>query len=382
MMAATAHKFVRRTSLREDEYRKNFRQIDNDVIEFLKSKEAKKVTRQMGTLYLALISAPTRYWERSGVLRFSGAEDDDNAGTCTAWQQLVNLLNCGNTTAKKAIDWMHEQGIIGYSPGKNGIGIRIFLNRAASSIGKREGQKNLRLVPTPAPEARAPEPGTPSKDVLESLDSDKELRTRENIACEPSSSIDKTSNQVSNEVQTAPATPCTPPPKSSLADPTNDLTGPKIVEQIKREVASLVRAISASEHERTRQWFINCALPKAMRIGQRSAYDVLRSYGALSDRSQGGRKQTPSHSREVGKHKPQNVVVRSLNDKEITELAESCVALFMAQGQPIERTISEMMSEAGGFLLQEDAPKVRAKTEIFIRANANTQTERREGDGL
>ena len=185
--ATAAQDFVRRTSLQPDEYRKNFRQMDNDVIEFLKSKEAKKVTRQMGTLYLALVSAPSRFWEREGVLRFSGAGEEDSP--LTAWQQLVDLLDCGNMTAKKALDWMHEQGLIGYHAGKNGVGIRIFLNRAASSIGKREVQKNLRLVATPALETRAPETGTPFKDVLECLDSVKEFRTRESIACEPAQKL-------------------------------------------------------------------------------------------------------------------------------------------------------------------------------------------------
>ena len=372
--------FVRRTSLEPSEYRKNFRQIDNDVIEFLKSKEAKKVTRQMGTLYLALISAPTHFWEREGVLRFTGAEDEDNLST--AWQQLVSLLDCGNTTARKALDWMHEQGVIGYSAGKNGVGIRIFLNRAASSIGRREGQKNLRLVPTPVSESRTLEPGIPFKGFSEDLDFDKEFRTRKNVACE-SPSAGEFLSQVTNEEQLAAASaPSTAPSKSSGVNLANDISGAKLVEQIKREVASQVRAVSTTENERTREWFINHALPKAMRLGQRSAYDVLRSYGALSDQRPGGRKQTHPDSREVGKHKPQNVTVRALSDEEITELAESCVALFMAQGQSIEFTISEMMSEAGGFLLPGDAPKVRAKAEHLARASADTQKKGREGDGL
>src|SRR3712207_9352069 len=68
----------------------------------------------------------------------------------------VGLLGCGNTTAKKALDWMHARGLIGYYAGKNGAGIRIFINRAAASIGRRGGQKNLRLVRTPAQASRTP----------------------------------------------------------------------------------------------------------------------------------------------------------------------------------------------------------------------------------
>ena len=182
-MTATSHRFVRRTTLNEDEYRRNFRQIDRDAIELLKSAEARKVTRLMGTLYLTLIDAPPKYWEREGILRFTG--DEGEGGPQTAWQQLVALLDCGNTTAKKALDWMHEQGVIGYYAGKNGAGIRIFINRAASSIGRRTGQKNLRLVRTPTTAPHTPAAGMPFKDsfaVLEVLDTD--MNPRKSNSCE------------------------------------------------------------------------------------------------------------------------------------------------------------------------------------------------------
>jgi hypothetical protein len=138
-MNAAQNRFVRRTTLREDEYRTNFRQIDRDAIEMLKSPEARRVTHLMATLYLTLVDAPPEYWEREGVLRFTG--DGGESGPSTAWRQLVGLLACGNTTAKKSLDWMHAQGLVGYYAGKNGVGIRIFINRAVASIGRRAGQK-------------------------------------------------------------------------------------------------------------------------------------------------------------------------------------------------------------------------------------------------
>src|SRR5205085_11659462 len=148
-----------------------------------KSAAAKQVTHLMGTLYLTLIDAPAEYWEREGVLRFAGSAGE--GGARTAWQQLVALLDCGNTTAKKALDWMHEQGVIGYYAGKNGVGIRIFINRAAASIGRREGQKNLRLVRTPTPTSHTPAVGIPFKDsfaVSERLDSDTDPRAPHGVA--------------------------------------------------------------------------------------------------------------------------------------------------------------------------------------------------------
>src|SRR5215213_10799447 len=156
-MNATQSRFVRRTTLHEDEYRTNFRQIDREAIELLKSAEARQVTSLMAALYLTLIDAPPEYWEREGVLRFTG--EDGEGGPTTAWRQLVRLLGCGNTTAKKAVDWMHAQGLIGYYAGKNGVGIRIFINRAVASIGRRGGQKNLRLVRTPAQGPHTPAAG-------------------------------------------------------------------------------------------------------------------------------------------------------------------------------------------------------------------------------
>jgi hypothetical protein len=44
-----------------------------------------------------------------------------------------------------------------------------------------------------------------------------------------------------------------------------------------------------------------------------------------------------------------------------------CIAMFETQGQAVDITLSEISSEAGGCLLPEDAPKVRALAEDMIR---------------
>jgi hypothetical protein len=56
---------------------------------------------------------------------------------------------------------------------------------------------------------------------------------------------------------------------------------------------------------------------------------------------------------------------------EVEELAQACVAMLEAQGQAIEVTLSEMSTEAGGFLLPEDAPRVRAKAKTILGDNPN-----------
>src|SRR5918912_296485 len=130
-----AERFVRRTQLGRDEYRKNFRQLDSEVIAAVTSPEADAVTPLMSKIYLRLANAPEGYWERDGVLRFESELRE--AGQVKAWSVLCEVLGVASATANKALRWMHRQGIIGYFAGKNGVGIRIFLNRASSSVGKK-----------------------------------------------------------------------------------------------------------------------------------------------------------------------------------------------------------------------------------------------------
>jgi hypothetical protein len=364
-MNAIQSRFVRRTTLREDEYRTNFRQIDRDVIELLKSAEARQVTSLMAALYLTLIDAPTEYWEREGVLRLTG--ENAEGGPSTAWRQLVGLLGCGNTTAKKALDWMHAQGLIGYYAGKNGAGIRIFINRAVASIGRRGGKKNLRLVRIPASETRTPVMGTPFNDsyaVLEVLEKDINPRAPKNGA-EPET-VDKLSS--------APTQPPTLDARTSPNREEIEQSTPRpivdgmfvkeVVERLRseleprlREAAAQAAAQSASrEIERTRQWFENKALPKAVRVAQHETYDLLRKRGGID----GGRGQG-SAGLEVGRGAEEYsaVTARPLTPEEIRETAEVCVALLETQGKAIEVTLSEISSEQGGWLLPKDAPRVR-----------------------
>ena len=133
-------RFIRKTQLAQGEYRRNFHQIDNEIIETITSTEADQVTPLMSKVYLRLVRAPTKFWERDGVLRCE-AEFREEGKPVKAWAVLCELLGVASATASKALSWMHEQGIIGYFAGKNGAGIRIFINRASSSIGTRAAGK-------------------------------------------------------------------------------------------------------------------------------------------------------------------------------------------------------------------------------------------------
>jgi hypothetical protein len=364
-MNATQSRFVRRTTLREDEYRTNFRQIDRDAIELLKSAEARQVTNLMAALYLTLVDAPPEYWEREGVLRFAG--NGGEGEQITAWRQLVGLLGCGNTTAKKALDWMHAQGIIGYYAGKNGAGIRIFINRAVTSIGKRGGQKNLRLVRTPTQVPHTPAAGTPFNDsyaVSEVLEKDLNPRAPKNGA--ETKQVGKTSS-----APTSPPTLVTRTQlnreeceRSTTRPIANAVYVDDIVERLRseleprlREAAAQAAAQSASrEMERTRQWFETKALPKAVRVTQHETYDLLRKHGLAEDRRGQG-----SAGLKVGRGADNYTAVaaRPLTADEVRETAEVCVALLETQGKSIEVTLSEISSKGGGWLLPEDSPRVR-----------------------
>src|SRR5262249_42029603 len=154
--------FVRRTTLSENEYRVNFKQLDNDVIKALVSAEAREVTPQISTIYLSLLTAPQHCWERDGVIHFVGEDREDNR--LTAWEQMREIAGVANSTLSKALDWMHKTGVIGYDARANGAGIRIFFNRASKSIRSKSPQKILPFVPTPSAEALTPSDGAGFKE--------------------------------------------------------------------------------------------------------------------------------------------------------------------------------------------------------------------------
>jgi hypothetical protein len=138
----------------------------------------------------------------------------------------------------------------------------------------------------------------------------------------------------------------------------------EIVSRLKCELGpslqSAARQAAAREHERTREWLESRGLPKAARVAQREAYNVLRKYGVIRDTVQ------TLHA-DVGRgysmqeHHP-------LSDGELEELAQACVAMLEVKGQSIELTLSEMSAESGGFLLPEDAPRVREKANSLLSA--------------
>jgi hypothetical protein len=371
--ALVTPRFIRRTQLGPGEYRKNFRQIDADIIAAVTSREADSVTPLMSKIYLRLINAPAQYWEREGVLRFE-AELREEAHV-KAWGALCEVLGVASATASKALRWMHEQGIVGYFAGKNGVGIRVFINRASSSIGTRAtGKKILEFRHASSLEPRA------SLDEAAFNDSyaDSEVLEKDLNPRAPKSGAE---TEPASKMSSAPPRTSIPVSRTSHSHEEEELsTGLRVASAISveeivgrlrselepcvREIAARAAAQSASrEMERTREWFETKALPKAVRVAQHEVYDLLRKHGGVESRRGRG-----SASREVGRAVDGYTAVeaRPLTLEEVRETAEVCVALLETQGKSIEVTLSEISSEGGGWLLPEDAPHVREAAQKLL----------------
>ncbi len=365
-------RFIRKTQLAPNEYRKNFQQIDREILSAISSAEADQVTPLMSKIYLRLVNAPDKYWEREGVLRIEAEVRDEKL--VKAWTVLCDLIGVASATANKAIKWMHEQGIIGYFSGKNGVGLRIFLNRAASSIGVRQGQVGKKILAfPPASSGESPaslnEPAfNDSYAVREGLDTDINLHAPKNGA--DTKPVDKT---FSTPTPPIPNNCCSNAvPNNSLRREPESFSLENVITRLRDELEpsmhAAARQAAAREHERTREWLENRGLPKAARVAQHEAYNVLRKYGVVSEAARSPRSQS-----EVGRNSYAPPAPQPLSDEEVSDFAQACVAMLETQGQSIELTLSEMSAELGGFLLPEDAGRVREKAHSLLNASDGTE---------
>jgi hypothetical protein len=358
MQTLPNQRFIRKTELAPNEYRKRFRQIDGEIIDALTSREADEVTPLMSKIYLRLANAPDNYWERQGVLRFEAEIREGKRQK--AWAILCELLSVSSATANKALTWMHKEGIIGYFSGKNGVGLRIFLNRAVSSIGLKPvpgGKKILDFSPASSVEARASLNEAAFNGSLENLDMD--FNTGAPKSGADNNQANRGASDQSHQCAQDMAVPMmatniapTYPQKYGL--PPLD----EIIRRLKSELEPVLRSAAAQaaarEHERTREWLENRGLPKAARVAQREAFDVLRRQGVIKDSGSRVRAEL-----KVGRHDHAPYKPKPLTPDEINEVAEICVSMLEGHGQAIDITLAGISAEAGGYLLAEDAQKVR-----------------------
>jgi hypothetical protein len=366
-------RFIRKTQLSAGEYRKNFHQIDDEIIAVVTSLQADQVTPLMSKIYLRLVRAPAQYWEREGVLRFE-AEFREEGKSVKAWAALCELLGVASATASKALSWMHDTGVIGYFAGKNGVGIRIFLNRAASSIGTRQASGGKKILAF-APASNGDRPASQNEAAfnvtygdLENLDSDKNPCAPKNGA--ETNPIDKKSPEPASALSGDLRAPSTPKEREvELAGTGGKISVSEIVQRLASELEPSIntasRRAAAREQERTREWLETRGLPKAARVAQREAYNVLRSHGLINASAQASRRDA-----EVGRSHAVEVEAKPLAPDEIRMFAEVCVALLETQGQAIDVTLAEMSAEVGGSVLPEDAPNIREAAYSMIRSTS------------
>ena len=308
-----SNRFIRKTQLAANEYHKNFFKLDAAIIAAITSAEADKVTPLMSKIYLRLVNAPEGYWEREGVLRFEAHCRE--AGQVKAWDLLCETLGVASATANKAITWLHDSGIIGYFAGKNGVGIRIFLNRASESIGVRAasaGQKILRFAPASSGAGHASPNEAAFNDsfaVLEDSDSDINRRAPKDGA--DTTSADKKVSEPTPRLDTQSQAPNQGEGRevAAPAQHSSTVSVDEIVERLKNELEPCVKRAAtqaatqtaAREMARTREWFETKALPKAVRVAQHETYDLLRKHGSLDERARRTRADLEVGRAEIGR---------------------------------------------------------------------------------
>ena len=135
------------------EQRINFSILENELMDDLCSRAANAATTKVAQVYLRLRRAPLGLFEAPGVMRVTGN------GEITAWQTLMQVTGVASETMNKALKYLRRQGIIGYWAGKNGTGIRIWFNLAASSLREK----------SQSPRVAVPTPTTPSADEIAGL---------------------------------------------------------------------------------------------------------------------------------------------------------------------------------------------------------------------
>jgi hypothetical protein len=92
-----------------------------------------------------------------------------------------------------------------------------------------------------------------------------------------------------------------------------------------------------------------------------AAYSVPRKYGVTNESARYSR----AHAN-VGRSDYMQPETRNFSPDEITDMAGVCFAMLETKVQSIDLTLSEMRAEAGGFLLPEDASRVRDEANTLL----------------
>lgn len=384
LMSAVAHdlRVVRRTFLYPHEKRTNFTPIDNDILRAVSSDEAGRVTDKMSKIYLRLVQIrrDSPFYQSDGVLCFAGEERGGE--WLTGFDQLVDYLGVAPATARKALEWLKQKGIIGYVCPK-GYPTRIWLNRAASSITQRETSSGNQFKSASVSTAHngasffcaetAVVPAFKESHGHEELSSNlkphalvsaAETRTTP-ISASSQIPADVAQQSIERTHQAFATLPLPDPQARSgiLGERPGDAGAvgevkklTSLVMELQRKVstilpdcASAVRAEVDDQLEfqfrKIRQFLYDKAMPQAARTGQQEAYKILRRHGAVSTEAQAkrgvftGASDTSSVESPAGRTAPETRLTRA----RALELAESIWLENTRTGEPIEKTFGQFL---------------------------------------
>jgi hypothetical protein len=84
--------------------------VRKDILNKITSSEADRVTRLMSAIYLRLLRAPSHLWEGGGVLRLAG--EMRGGQPVSPREQMMEIVKVLPGTARKALRWLDEEGVI------------------------------------------------------------------------------------------------------------------------------------------------------------------------------------------------------------------------------------------------------------------------------
>ncbi len=125
----------------------------------------------------------------------------------------------------------------------------------------------------------------------------------------------------------------------------------------KQELEPALTTIAAGsarrEHERPREWLEKHGLPKAARVAQREAYNLLRQHGLSKTKPTS----IPA-GKEVYAKLDSALAAQPLVAAELAELASTCLAMREVHGQEFALTLAALSTDAGGCLTAADTTKM------------------------
>lgn len=109
--------------------------VRKDILNKTTSPEADRVTPLISAIYLRLLRAPGHLWESGGVLRLVG--EMRGGQPVSAREQLMGIVKVSPGTARKALSWLDQEGVIALHAADGGDEIVISFEGISGRGGGR-----------------------------------------------------------------------------------------------------------------------------------------------------------------------------------------------------------------------------------------------------